>query len=93
MSTKLATPLPAAHGTTSCADPSGSVTRTPDTPWASGSSTTAPGRSGALDEPSRPSSSVVTLPSRMGHATWSGRSLSGSAKANTALGWPSRVPL
>ena len=72
--------------------PSGRSTRTPMDPSGMPSVTGAPGAiaSAGVSEP--PSSSPARLASRIGNATWSGRSDRRGSKDSTAAGRPARMP-
>ena len=78
-------------GTSSTTEPSGRVTVSPVAPVgideARPASRAGPPRSA---RPSHPSSSPVRLASRIGKATWSGRSDRRGSKARTAVGRPAR---
>src|SRR6478672_9604910 len=80
-------------GTSSVVVPTGRVTLTPvalDGTWRV---TGAPGATASVGAVDPPSSSPVRLESRIGKATWSGRSERRGSKARTAVGRPARTPV
>src|SRR6187402_265999 len=81
--------VPATSGVTV---PSGAVTVSPTAPLGMTSSTGVPGSTASVGAVVAPSSSPVRLASRIGNATWSGRSERRGSKARTAVGSPSRIP-
>ena len=83
---------PLVPATSGVAVPSGAVTVSPTAPLGMTSSTGVPGSTASVGAVVAPSSSPVRLASRIGNATWSGRSERRGSKARTALGSPSRMP-
>ena len=84
---------PAALATRSRVVPSGRVTVTPVAPEGIVRLTGVPGATASVGAAEPPSSSPVRFESRMGNATWSGRSERRGSKASTAVGRPARTPV
>ncbi len=83
---------PAALATRSVVVPSGPMTVTPVAPDGIVSVTGVPGETASVGAADPPRSSPVRLESRIGNATWSGRSERRGSNARTAVGRPARTP-
>ena len=79
-------------GTSSTTEPSGRVTDSPVAPAGMARLTGVPGWTASVGAAEPPISSPVRFASRIGKATWSGRSDRRGSKARTAVGRPARSP-